>query len=78
MYKYEIIDENGEAIACGSCDNHTADTARELCFSEIDNLEHIYDLQRDKQEQNCYCYEVIGFMQNAETITPETFTVTIK
>jgi len=78
MYKYEITDENGEFVACGSCDSHSADTARELCYCEIDNLSHIYDIQRDKGEPGCWCYDIIAFMEDEDTTIPETFTVTIK
>jgi hypothetical protein len=78
MYKYEITDDNGEFVAAGSCKYHSADTARELCFCELDNISHIYDCQRDKGEHGTWCYDIIAFLDDEGTITPETFTVTIR
>jgi hypothetical protein len=78
MFKYEIYDESGETIALGTCDNATADTARGLCYSEIDNLQTVYDCQRDRMAPGCYSYEIIAIINNNGQNNMETFTVTIK
>jgi hypothetical protein len=74
-YSYEISDENGQSIACGECDHHTAEAAIELIYNEIIEPEStVIEILQDKQEYKCWCYDAT--VEHADSI--ETVTITIK
>ena len=70
-YAYEINDENGQFIACGECDNHTAETAIELIYNEIIEPEStVIEILQDKQEYKCWSYDAtVTHVDSTETVT---------
>lgn len=57
MYDYKISDANGQTIATGQTNSHTADTALSLVSDCLPHEAIVTDCQYDRQEQGCWSYD---------------------
>ena len=74
MYNYEIYYSNGQLIVMGECNSRTIEKATELINHLID-CDEILEIQRDKQEHNCWSYDATVRYNNDSV---ESLIITIK
>lgn len=57
MYNFEVFNCDGEIVDRGQSKGHSPDVARDI-VDRLENVEQIFDCQRDTQEPNCWSYEL--------------------